>query len=135
MQQYATKKVALFNHHHGVSPDTYNKYPVLPEFFNILSTSIDYSNVTYISLIESQKYPIYGSQFHPEKNIFEWNATVAIPHDQDSIEVTTYLTNFFIHEARKNNNTFGSEEDLQPYLIYNYDPVYIDGYFATIYVF
>lgn len=57
----------------------------------MLATSRDHAYTEYIALIEAYDYPIYGSQFHPEKNIYEWNAT-AINHDQDAVEVSTYLS-------------------------------------------
>jgi len=39
----------------------------------------------YASTIEGTKYPIYGSQFHPEKNTYEWYTVEAIPHEHIAI--------------------------------------------------
>ena len=135
MNLYANENLALFAHRAGISPKTYTENSVLSDFYNILSTSFDRNNTEYVSLIEAKNYPIYGSQFHPEKNIFEWHASAAFPHSQEAVQVTTYLAQFFMHEARKNFNTFGSEEELKPYLIYNWDPYFVDGYFTAIYAF
>ena len=40
----------------------------LSNFFNPLTVTYDKSNREFVSSFESKKYPIYGVQFHPEKN-------------------------------------------------------------------
>jgi gamma-glutamyl hydrolase len=44
----------------------------LKNFFNILSNSYNVNKEVFISSVEAKDYPIWGSQFHPEKNPFEW---------------------------------------------------------------
>lgn len=48
------------------------KYPIIQEFFDILSINSDKNGIQFISTIEAKNFPFYGTQFHPEKNIFMW---------------------------------------------------------------
>ena len=55
----------------------------LDSFWTALSINYDHHNLEYISSIEAKKYPFVGVQFHPEKNIFEWNEKEPkIPHSR-----------------------------------------------------
>ena len=47
---------------------------MLPDsFWEILSTNEDDDGLEFVSLMEAKGgLPIWGSQFHPEKNAFEW---------------------------------------------------------------
>jgi gamma-glutamyl hydrolase len=66
-----TEDVTMNNHHYGIYPSTFEKTSTLTSFFNVLSTNVDRQGVEFVSTVESFKYPIYGSQWHPEKNNFE----------------------------------------------------------------
>jgi len=61
--------------------------------------------------------PIYGSQFHPEKNQFEWTTTEMTPHTQIAISTMHYFMDFFVSEARKSPHVVA---DAEKELIYNY---------------
>jgi gamma-glutamyl hydrolase len=56
----------------------------LDQFWRALSFNHDSSQLEYISTIEARNYPFVGTQFHPEKNIFEWalNTVKNIPHSR-----------------------------------------------------
>ena len=69
----------------------------------------------YINMLEFKKYPFYGTQFHPEKAIFEWRGK-GIRHDHKIREISMKLGMFFIDECRKNKNKLFNKS----YLIYNY---------------
>ena len=51
-------------------------------------------------LITAKDYPIYGVQFHPEKNGFEWVADEAIPHSEHAVIIMQNLANFFVEEGQ-----------------------------------
>jgi gamma-glutamyl hydrolase len=57
-------------HSLGVDPDSFQRQ--LSTFFRALSTNVDINQKEFISTIESINYPIYATQFHPERNAFEW---------------------------------------------------------------
>ena len=82
------------------------------------------SEVTLLFSITAKKYPIFGTQWHPEKNNFEYNTNEDICHTSTAILMTQYMSNFFVNQARKSQHKFASEERLQELVIYNYSPVY-----------
>jgi gamma-glutamyl hydrolase len=128
------QSINLFSHEHGVAPSTYFN-STLSQFYKVLATGRDLNNTEYIALIEARDYPIYGNQYHPEKNVFEWTTSSPIPHNATAVASTSYYSSYFVAEARRNDLSFGSESALKPYLIYNYQPYFLDGYFDQIYVF
>lgn len=130
MNIMSTKNVSLLSHSHGISPQAYAQYPALGQMYKVLSYMNDKSGSTFVGMIEGVKYPIYGTQFHPEKNLFEWNQA-SIPHFYEAVEMSQFLSNFFVSQTRKNLNQFPSNE-LTPALIYNWPPVFINSYFETI---
>lgn len=73
------------------------------------------------------RYPFYGVQFHPEKNIYEWVRNKNITHTKESIRTSQYFAQFFVDECRYSRNKFSGgaiEED--KYVIYNF-PVTFTG--------
>jgi len=51
-------------------------------------------------LFTAINYPFYGSQFHPEKNQFEWTLAENIDHSYQAIEAMQYFANFFINQGK-----------------------------------
>ena len=104
--------------------------------FTRLTYVLDEAATNITVLIAGTKYPIYGSQFHPEKIPFEWRRE-EIPHSRQAVSGAQMYANFFVDEARKNFNSFnGSGIDLDSVIIYNYDPVKLtDASFEQIYFF
>eukprot|EP01015_Nassula_variabilis_P018191 TRINITY_DN2951_c0_g1_i5.p1 TRINITY_DN2951_c0_g1~~TRINITY_DN2951_c0_g1_i5.p1 ORF type:complete len:157 (+),score=17.43 TRINITY_DN2951_c0_g1_i5:75-545(+) len=119
---------------HGLSMEDLKKYPHLTEFYNVLTTSVDKDGVEFVSTIEAKDFPFYGTQFHPEKNIYEWRTQFNINHEPLAIEYTQYMSNFFVLEARKNQQSF-TELDEESYLIYNYDSVYVKRGYQKVFFF
>jgi gamma-glutamyl hydrolase len=57
-----------------------------------VSINNDREGRTFISTIEAHNgWPIYGSQWHPEKNIWEWTPEEVINHSLDAVVVTQYM--------------------------------------------
>lgn len=112
------------NHMFGVSPARFSGNAKLSSFYNILSTNVDRKGLEFVSTIESKKYPVYGLQWHPEKNNFEWLYPSQIPHSADAVLVSQYMANFAVAQARGNNHSFKTPEEEQRALIYNYKPVF-----------
>ena len=67
-----TENIALENHMFGLPPSHYEKYPILKENFNILTTAKDRNGVEYVSSAEHKRYPFFATQWHPEKPPFEF---------------------------------------------------------------
>jgi gamma-glutamyl hydrolase len=118
---FAKQDVTMNNHQGGVDPAHFNANKYMSEFFRVLSTNTDKKGKTFISTMEGIKYPVYASQWHPEKQQFEWKSNEQMNHSFDSVIANQYIANFFVNEARKSNHRFTNEVKE---LIYNYSPVY-----------
>jgi len=70
--------VTLNNHNWGVKPTDFYGNDQLSTVFRVLATSNDRQGAPFVALVEGINVPIYGSQFHPEKALFEWLSTEAI---------------------------------------------------------
>ncbi|XP_051267278.1 gamma-glutamyl hydrolase [Dicentrarchus labrax] len=135
MKDLASQPLTENSHKWSLAVLTYNTNEELKKFYKILSTNTD-GKIEFVSTVEAYDYPIYGTQWHPEKNAFEWTRPY-IPHSPSAVKTTFYMAEFFVSEARKNSHRFDSEEDESKALIYNYNPVYTGSKsgFEQIYYF
>jgi gamma-glutamyl hydrolase len=83
--------------------------------FTILSTNKDKKGKEYISTVQSKDYPIFGTQWHPEKILFE-SLDKNIQHDEFSQYLSKCVSDMFINNCKKNLNKL-KDENL---LIYYY---------------
>ena len=128
--------VTMNNHAYGVSPDAFTKY--LSNNLTALTTSVDRKGKTFISAMEGKQWPIFGSQFHPEKPMFEWYVGEGIDHSTASVAANLYFARFLGNLARSSNSRAMSEESFAQLGIYNYRPVYSEAVmtsFEQIYAF
>ena len=111
-------------HHDGLHPNTFVTNINLNNFFHILSTNRGRKGNQFVSTIEGIKYPVFATQWHPERPQFEWGTdgttTDPINHDFYAISCSQYVSNFYINEARKNNRKYKTIEEEGTRLIYNY---------------
>ena len=80
-------KSTIQNHLYGISPDDFMNNLHLRRFYNIISTAVDNEGKTYVNSIEGKHYPIYGVQFHPERQ-----------------KTTSAFIDFFIGELKMNKH-------------------------------
>lgn len=114
-------------HHWGVSTAAYTQFPELNQFFEVLSTSIDREGKVFVSSVEARasNLPIFATQYHPERSMFEWNPTEQINHSEAAILVGQFLANRFISYARHSTHhypTFAQEQDA---MIWNVNPLFV----------
>jgi len=130
------EKVTFNNHGSGLTTKHFNNNPALTNFYHLLSTNKDGRDVEFVSTIEAKKYPFFGTQWHPEKIMFEWMAT-NINHSYDSVEFNSWTARFFVNECRKNDNHFIDSSAEKKALIYQFTPVYTgdSGHFLQRYFF
>ncbi|KXJ14950.1 gamma-glutamyl hydrolase A [Exaiptasia diaphana] len=115
--------VTLNMHQNCVSVQTYKQQTSLNTFIKVLSTNMDIDNkVNFLSTVEAVKYPFYGTQWHPEKNQFEWTKEENINHSSEGVLVTQYVADFFVDQARLSKHHFKSRKEETSSLIYNYNP-------------
>jgi gamma-glutamyl hydrolase len=75
------------NHEYGISPADFLQNNNLRRFYNVLATSIDDKGKEYVAAIEAKYYPVYGVQWHPERQ-----------------RTTGHFVDFFIAELKKNKH-------------------------------
>jgi len=85
LETLATTNCTMNWHHQGVAPSLYETNQNLANFFRILSTNVDRENKPFISSMEGINIPFYGTQFHPEWSIFEWDPTAHVSHAQATV--------------------------------------------------
>jgi len=129
------QNITANSHHSGVIPSEYESNLELRNFFQVLSTNTDSDGKPFVSTIEARRYPISATQWHPEKNNFEWTTSIDIPHSKEAVLVSQYVANLLVSRARWNSHVFRSLEAEKKALIYNYKPVADpQGYFTQIYL-
>eukprot|EP01083_Nonionella_stella_P092926 260264_1 len=126
--------VAYHHHKYGISPNAYNgSHEWLSSNLSVLGTNTDEYGNTFVSLIESleeTKLYWYGSQFHPEKPQYVFDAhhnDNHIAHDMNAIIVSQYLVEFFVNECRMRNTNTMNQSEYDRNVIYNYHPYFVDN--------
>jgi len=117
------QNVTMNFHHDGIPPTVSATNPKLAAFYNVLSINHDRKGAPFVSTMEAKEWPIYGVQWHPERNQFEFTPGDDIPHFPDAVKVGQAMAEFFVAETRKSRHSFTSMAELQKLLIYNYCPV------------
>ena len=101
------------NHHRGITPEVFINSNKLSNYWYISSTNIDpYTNRSFVSSIEPinpNLFPVYGIQYHPEKNTFEYNTYKGsnipyetINHSIQGITMSLSLSQFFVNLTKTN---------------------------------
>ena len=120
--------VTMNNHHLGISPKRFKGNPGLSRRFVATSVNYDRNGKAFVSTIEPLKQkvtneasssllssmaylppPVYGVQYHPEKNSHEYglspNTSIpyeAIDHTPEGIAFSLYEAQFLVNLARDN---------------------------------
>jgi len=135
---FSESPITMNWHMYGVSPDSY-KASKMSSVFEILSHNEDKDGKTFISAIEGKNAPIFATQFHPERNAYDFSLPgEPVVHTKEAITAMQYLSDTFIDQARRNNHHFASALDEYNSLIYNHQPVYsptIEPFYEMMYFF
>ncbi|XP_070784383.1 gamma-glutamyl hydrolase isoform X2 [Enoplosus armatus] len=99
MKDLVSEPLTENSHRWSLSVLTYNTNEELKKFYKVLSTNTD-GKIEFVSTVEACDYPIYGTQWHPEKNAFEWKRPY-IPHSPSAVKTTFYMAEFFVSEEDK----------------------------------
>jgi gamma-glutamyl hydrolase len=124
-----TQPVTINLHHYSAYTSTVeNPGSKLHEFFSVVANNYDSQGTKFVSMIEARKYPFYGTQFHGEKNAYEWsqgwekNDTAKEAHGAGAVEAMQYLGSFFVDSARQSSHVWNDQAPVAP-LIYAFDPI------------
>ncbi|XP_036377002.1 gamma-glutamyl hydrolase [Megalops cyprinoides] len=135
LEALASEPLTENSHQWSLTMKSYNKSEELRMFYKVLTTNFD-GKVEFVSTMEAYEFPFYGTQWHPEKNPFEWTRPY-IPHSPNAVKATFFMADFFVNEARKSSHRFPSKEEESEALIYQYSATYTGkkSAFEQIYLF
>ncbi|XP_071340750.1 gamma-glutamyl hydrolase isoform X2 [Trachinotus anak] len=97
MKALASEPLTENSHKWSLALLTYDTNEELKKFYKVLSTNTD-GNIEFVSTMEAYDYPIYGTQWHPEKNAFEWRRPY-YAHSSSAVKTTFYMAEFFVSEG------------------------------------
>ncbi|KAH8932482.1 hypothetical protein BDL97_19G074900 [Sphagnum fallax] len=123
VDKLSQQSLAMENHQMGISPERWFSNKLLTDFFQVLTLTPDNNGKMYISTVMSPYYPVFGVQWHPEKNLFEWG-DATIPHTADAVQLSQGISNYLISEARKSQHKPISSDQEHELMFYNYEPSY-----------
>jgi len=135
VETLSTKPVTANLHSSGVSPRSLDDDAKLRAAWSVVATNVDRVGKEFVSLAEGRHLPLYASQFHPEKNAFEFDQTWDSPavaehlHASDAIQASSWFARFFVDQVRQNSRRFASKAAFFNASIYNYNPIYTDKMF------
>ena len=138
-----TQNATAHTHLYCVTTDTfYNDSFTLKDNWDIFATSNDADGVEFISLMESKKYPILATHFHPEKISFEWAPEYknTMNRSLQARLAAQFFGNFFVEETKYSTHQFPNRTTLEKHLIYNWKPEYtgkesINYFMEEVYTF
>ena len=145
LQALATQPITLNNHHQGVTPHDL-AHSALAQGFDVLATNVDRKGKAFVSVVEAKgSVPVWATQFHPEKNIFEqgralpsdgWWPYEAIAHDRAAVAASQYMANFFVDQARASSHRYGDAKEEWQALVYKHTTsTTMAPEFAQVYTF
>lgn len=120
------RKLINFYHMHGISVKKFMSSPKLMDKLRITSISKDKDGKWFCSLLEGKEKPIFLSQFHPEKQAFQWNKKGDIISNKPSIEISQYMAQSFLQECLKcrAEKAFLSMAELQFYTFQQFRQIF-----------
>ncbi|KAH8300715.1 hypothetical protein KR059_000115 [Drosophila kikkawai] len=127
------ERVPFASHHHQycVTEECLESFGLANDW-HTLGTQKDASGAEFISLIEHRHFPIFGSQFHPERAAFEQLfAGQDLCHESHTpvgIELAQLIGTRFVEVCRRNKNRFASPDEKARHLINNWQPVFSGVY-------
>ncbi|XP_030636132.1 gamma-glutamyl hydrolase isoform X2 [Chanos chanos] len=99
MTSLTSEPITENSHQWSLTVESFNNNKDLNKFYRVLSTNTD-GKVDFVSTVEGYNYPVYATQWHPEKNAFEWTRPY-VPHSPAAIKTTFYMADFFVNEGEE----------------------------------
>lgn len=102
--------MTLNSHSHSIDPSTFESDEGLKNMFRMTSISYepDGEHRPFAASMESERYPIMATQFHPEKTTAAFNDDKGVNHSWTSIEMNRKFADHFVSLARRSTKSFGN---------------------------
>ena len=112
-------------HHDGVPVAVFEENPALSAFYILVSTNFDRKGAAFVSTMEAWDVPITATQWHPERNAWEWRDSIAgTAHTPSAVAASQYMANYFVTDARRNAQSFAANSSLlSKYSVFSYPVV------------
>lgn len=116
------------SHSWGMDPKKMMADKGLSSFWDLTAVSFMPNNGThpmpFVASIEAKKYPIFGTQYHPEKPSELWIDGKAINHAWESIDLQRHFSETFVKMSRAVKNSYGNWTETDKHLISNFDVIH-----------
>ena len=87
----------------------------------LVSTNFDRRGQAFVSTMEGWDYPIVGTQWHPERNAYEWRDLFSPEaHSPEAVAAMQYMATFFVTDARRNAQAFADPALFAHYSAFSY---------------
>lgn len=99
-----SQDIPYYHHDEGISEDDFNKSSSLKKNLDILgySKTSHPDKPEFIAILEAKKYPMYFTQFHPEKHQFEKKSIYdGLDRSQSTIKLMSAYIFEFVERTRK----------------------------------
>lgn len=87
-------------HHWGMDPEKFKTDKGLSEIFHHTAISYMPDGRPFVASIESDKYPFYGTQFHPEKPARVFREDLYVNHSWLSVGLNRHFSDYFVYQTR-----------------------------------
>jgi gamma-glutamyl hydrolase len=95
---------------------------------------VDRQGKSFASTVEAKQWPIFGIQWHAERNQYHFKPSYLIDHSRAAVRAMFDVATLFVAEALKSAHSFPSQDVLQASLIEN-APALNTGYGVVEYYF
>ncbi|GMI47732.1 hypothetical protein TrCOL_g6597 [Triparma columacea] len=116
---FSSQNVTTHWHMYGVSSSAFASN-LAPAGLVATSTNFDREGKEFVSSLEHSSLPIFATQWHPEANQFDSTdkkGDSTPSRSSDAVLAMQHLANFFVGEARKNDNKFDDEDDFSIHVL------------------
>jgi len=124
VQTLAKDRVVLHNHAWGITRE------MLQNVEGLITVAVaeNSEGFEFVSIMEHEDLPLFGTQWHPEKPSFTFGrkngGSFNFIHSRRSIEVSQFFGNNFVDVCRKHSNRFMKKDKL---LSYSMIPVLVES--------
>ena len=129
-----SKDVNYFNHHYGFTVKNFKKNKGLHDNFNVVA-SYQRNGEKYVAIIQHKKYPIIGTQFHPEKILFEHKQSLNLRLTYRSSLASQEMSRILFKPTLSSMNMFTNQLTLNHFLLENFSTEKTFGVFESVYFF
>lgn len=125
---------AYFSHHWGFSIKEFEQNKIISDRFKVIA-SYSKNGTEILAAIQHSKLPIFATQFHPEKNLYEHKMMVDAPLTLYSMMASQELSRIMMAYALENTHKFKDSRLLSILEFKNFSPKQTYGVFETVFVF